>query len=151
MVLLAILGYALRRFTQHWLHSIFIDEQKTAYYTAGTLVYAAIVSFIFLTWNSGIELPKGYAGFFIMAICLLLLSVDVQFKQWVNKQALLSHFSFVIYAISILAILLSFPNLSIITLVLGMAVILYGLMVWQYLTIQPLYLFLASLKCNCFR
>ena len=146
MILLAILGYALRRFTQHWLHSIFIEERKTAYYTAGTLVYAAIVSFILLTWNSGIELPNGYAGFFIMAICLLLLSVDVQFKQWVNKQALLSHFSFVIYALSILAILFSLPTFSILTLVLGMGAILYGLMVWQYLTVQPLYLFLASLS-----
>ena len=55
LILLAILGYALRRFTQHWLHSIFVEERKTAYYTAGTLVYAAIVSFILLTWNSGIE------------------------------------------------------------------------------------------------
>ncbi len=151
--LLGILGYALLRFSRHWLHSIFIDQRKMAYYAAGTLVYAALVSFFLLTWESGIDLPAGYAGPFLMAGCLLLLYVDIQFKQWVNKQALLSHFSFVIYALSVLALLLSLPGqtflpptLSTITLSLILAAVLYGLMLWKYLTLPPLYLLLACLS-----
>jgi hypothetical protein len=151
--LLGILGYALLRFSRHWLHSIFIDQRKIAYYAAGTLVYAALVSFVLLTWQSGIDLPAGYAGPFLMAGCLLLLSVDIQFKQWINKQALLSHFSFVIYALSVLAVLLSLsgqtflpPTLSMITLSLILGAVLYGLMLWKYLTLPPLYLLLACLS-----
>ncbi len=151
--LLGILGYALLRFAQHWLHSIFIEQRKIAYYAAGTLVYAATVSFVALTWGSKITLPKEYAGFFLMACSLLLLYVDTQFKQWVHKQALLSHFTFVIYALSVLAILLSlsgetFPPaaLSLLTLTLGLGAVLYGRMMWDYLTLPPLYLLLVCLS-----
>jgi len=145
LTLLGILAYALRRFSQHWLQSIFIDQRKTAYYAAGTLVYAALVSFVLLTWGSGVNLPDGYAGPFLMACCLLLLHVDIQLKQWVEKQALLSHFTFVIYALSILAILFSLSGQTLIlTLVLGS--LLYGLMLWQYLSLPPLYLLLAALS-----
>ncbi|KHD07476.1 hypothetical protein PN36_18895 [Candidatus Thiomargarita nelsonii] len=145
LTLLGILAYALRRFSQHWLQSIFIDQQKTAYYAAGTLVYAALVSFVLLTWGSGINLPDGYAGPFLMACCLLLLHVDIQFKQWVDKQALLSHFTFVIYALSILAILFSLSGQTLI-LTLALGALLYGLMLWQYLSLPPLYLLLAALS-----
>jgi len=145
LTLLGILAYALHRFSQHWLQSIFVDQRKTAYYAAGTLVYAALVSFVLLTWGSGVNLPNGYAAPFLMACCLLLLHVDIQLKQWVDKQALLSHFTFVIYALSILAILLSLSGQSLIlTLVLGS--LLYGLMLWQYLSLPPLYLLLAALS-----
>ena len=145
LTLLGLLAYALRRFSQHWLQSIFIDQQKTAYYAAGTLVYAALVSFVLLTWGSGINLPDGYAGPFLMACCLLLLHVDIQLKQWVDKQALLSHFTFVIYALSILAILLSLSGQTLI-LTLALGALLYGLMLWQYLSLPPLYLLLAALS-----
>ena len=143
LTLLGLLAYALHRFTQYWLQSIFIEQQKTAYYAAGTLFYAAVVSFVLLTWGSGISLPAGYAGAFLMLCCLLLLHVDIHFKQWVHKQALLSYFSFVIYALSLLAILLSLPNVS---LTLALGAVLYGLMVWKYLTLVPLYLLLACLS-----
>src|SRR5262245_27525009 len=45
-VLLAILAYGVVLFTQDWLHAIFIERRKLAYYAAGTLVYAALVSFV---------------------------------------------------------------------------------------------------------
>lgn len=144
--LLGILSYALRRFTQHWLHTIFIDQDKTAYYTAGTLAYTAIVSFVHTTWQTAIVLPEGYTGPFLMTFCLLLFYVDVQFKQFVNRFAVLSRFSFVIYGLSVVALLIPFLKQAVlaleITLILGIS--LYGGMLWAYLTLPPLYLFLAG-------
>ncbi|MCP4697574.1 MAG: hypothetical protein GY862_12100 [Gammaproteobacteria bacterium] len=153
--LLGALGYALQRFTGHWLHSIFIDKRKIAYYAAGTLVYAALVSFVHLSRGAGMDFPEGYAGPFLMALSGLLFYVDTQFKQWARQYALLSRFTFVIYALSVLALLIS-ANTSWVplyggdnylisvafSLSLAMGVLLYGGMVWKYLTLPPLYLLL---------
>jgi hypothetical protein len=149
LILLAVLAYGLQRFTRHWLRSIFIDKRKIAYYAAGTLIYAALVSFIHLTLGAGMDLPKGYAGPFLMTLSGLLFSVDIQFKHWVRNYALLSRFTFVIYALSVLALLISltggtdhlFTLPLFLSLTLG--VLLYGAMVWKYLTLAPLYLLLA--------
>jgi hypothetical protein len=51
LALLALLACGLRLFVQDWLHSIFVERRNIAYYAAGTLVYAALVSFIHLTWG----------------------------------------------------------------------------------------------------
>ncbi|WPD21343.1 MAG: hypothetical protein SD837_14180 [Candidatus Electrothrix scaldis] len=151
LILLAGLGYALQRFTHHWLRSIFLDKRKIAYYAAGTLVYAALVSFIHLTSGSGMALPQGYAGPFLMILSALLFSVDIHLKNWVQSYAPLSRFTFVIYSLSVLALLLSLPggtggdHLFTLPLFLSlvMGVLLYGGMVWKYLTLPPLYLLLA--------
>lgn len=154
--LLCVLAYALQRFTGHWLHSIFIGKRKIAYYAAGTLVYAALVSFVHLTKGAGMDLPEGYAGPFLMVLSGLLFYVDIQFKQWVRQYAPLSRFTFVVYALSVLALLISAKSSSLFggsaksyllsmpfSLSLAIGVLLYGGMVWKYLTLPPLYLLLA--------
>jgi len=146
LVLLLILAYALLQFSQQWLKSIFLEQRKTAYYAAGTLVYAAFVSFIHLTWSSQIQLPQGYAGPFIMALCGLLFYVDAQVKQFAEKRVLLSRLSFFIYGLSLLAVFISYPHSLTLTITLSLGGILYALIVWKYLTLIPLYLLLASLS-----
>jgi hypothetical protein len=42
LMLLGLLGYALRTFTGEWLRRLFIDERLTTYYAAGLLVYTAV-------------------------------------------------------------------------------------------------------------
>jgi hypothetical protein len=144
--LLSLLSYALWRFSQQWLYAIFIEPHPVAYYAAGTLIYAAIVTFIHSIWTSGITLPAGYVGPFLMALCFLLLQVDIQFKQWVHKQALLSYFTFVIYGLSVVAVLYSWVGLIPITLTLMIGSVVYGMMLWNYLTLPPLYLLLTCLS-----
>ena len=144
--LLSLLSYALWRFSQQWLYAIFIEPRPVAYYAAGTLIYAAVVTFSHSIWASGITLPAGYVGPFLMALCLLLLQVDIQFKQWVHKQALLNHFTFVIYGLSVVAALYSWVGFIPITLTLMIGSVVYGMMLWNYLTLPPLYLLLTCLS-----
>jgi len=146
LILLTILAYALLQFSQQWLKSIFLEQRKTAYYAAGTLIYATFVSFVHLTWSSKIQLPQGYAGPFVMAVCGLLFYVDAQVKQFAEKRILLSRLSFFIYGLSLLAVLISYPHSLTLTITLSLGAILYAFIVWKYLTLIPLYLLLASLS-----
>ena len=142
--LLGVLGYAMRQFAHQWLHSIFIDRRKIAYYAVGTLVYAALVSFVHTTWGAEtIALPAGYSGPFVMALAGLLFTVDAEFKQWSERHAYLSRFSFALYGLSALALGLVVGSFwpAIITLLLGLGI--YASVVWRYLTFPPLTLFLA--------
>ena len=143
-VLLGILGYGLLQFTHEWLHSVFAERRKTAYYAVGTLVYAAVVSFVHLTWGypNSVSLPNGYYSPFLMAVCGLLFYVDAQLKQWTKQYTFLSRVSFLLYGLSILALLLSIdaPNARLLTLCLAIAV--YSAVVWQYVTFTPLALLL---------
>jgi hypothetical protein len=143
--LLGLLAYGLVLFTRHWLHSIFVEQRKIAYYAAGTLVYAALVSFVHLTWGSGepLALPHGYSSPFLIVLCGLVFYVDAQLKRWVEQDAFLSRLSFAIYGLSILALCLTSaaPAARILTLVLAIG--LYALVTWQYATLPPLYLLLA--------
>jgi len=144
LILLGLLGYALRQFTHDWLHSIFIDRRKVAYYAAGTLVYAALVSFFHTTWGvDDIVLPTGYAGPFLMALAGLLFAVDAEFKQWSERHAYLSHFSFALYGLSALALAVAYGSFGpmLVTLLLGLG--LYASIAWRYLTYPPLVLFLV--------
>ena len=144
-VLLALLGIGIHRFVKDWLHSIFVDQRKIAYFSAGLLVYAALVTFVHLTYGStrAIELPAGYYGPFLMIMCGLLFYVDAQFKQWTQANPTLSRFSFLIYGVSILALywVAGQHAATVITLLLAMA--LYATVIWNYLTLTPLYLFLG--------
>lgn len=145
-VVLGLLAYGLVRFVRDWLHTLFVEQQKGAYYAAGTLVYAAVVSFFHLTWGyhtASLPLPAGYYGPFLMALCGLLFYVDAQFKHWTKQYAFLSRFSFLVYGLSVVALLVSAsaPAARLLTLSLGMGV--YSLIVWQYLTLSPLYLLLG--------
>ena len=144
-VVLGLLAYGLVQFVRDWLHTLFVEQQKGAYYAAGTLVYAALISFFHLTWGytSSLPLPAGYYGPFLMTLCGLLFYVDAQFKHWTKQYAFLSRFSFLVYGLSVVALLVSAsaPAARLLTLGLGMGV--YSLVVWQYLTLPPLYLLLG--------
>ena len=142
--LLGVLAYGLRQFTHEWLQSIFTERRKVAYYAVGTLVYAAVVSFVHLTWGhtNPVILPAGYYSPFLMVVCGLLFYIDAQLKHWTKQYAFLSHVSFFLYALSILALLLSVdaPVARLLTLCLAIAV--YSVVVWQYVTFIPLILLL---------
>jgi hypothetical protein len=81
-----------------------------------------------------------------MALCGLLFYVDAQLKQWAKQYAFLSRVSFALYGLSVVALLLgaNAPGARIPTLLLAIG--LYATVVWQYLTVPPLYLLLACLS-----
>jgi len=143
-LLLGLLGYGLRAFTEQWLQRLFVDRQRTAYYAAGLLVYTATVSFVHLTWVWPGPLPAGYAGPFLMALCGLLFPVDAALKDWVHKYAFLSRFSFVLYSLSAVAVAIAVQFAPIAMLTLAMGAVLYGWVTWRYRTLPPLYLL-----CGC--
>lgn len=145
-VILLILLYALHRFSRRWLRSLFVDRQKIAWYAAGSLLYAALVSFVHLTWGSGIALPQGYAAPFLMALCGLLFYIDGQIQNWAERLPRLHWFSFVIYGLSVAALLPAWfaPAPWLLSLTLGLAALLYAGMLWRYLSLAPFYLLLAA-------
>jgi hypothetical protein len=143
LLILAILSAGIYKYASQWLQSIFVDQHKIAYFAAGTLVYAALVSFVFISTGNGIDLPDGYYGFFLMLLCMLLFFVDGQFKQWTEQYAYLSRFSFFVYGLSVLALCIVAPYSLACILTLMLAIGLYGFIVWRYLTFTPLSIFLA--------
>ncbi len=140
IVLLALLGDGLRRFTGEWLQQIFLYRRWTSYFAAGMLVYAGVVSFVHLTWVWPESLPAGYSGPFLMGLCLLLFPVDAALKEWVHKYTFLSQFSFALYGLSAVAIVMAMPATPAAILTLALGTGLYGWMTWRYLTLPPLYL-----------
>ncbi|MEE4358268.1 MAG: hypothetical protein V2I97_17495 [Desulfococcaceae bacterium] len=146
MLTLLLLGYAIMRFTKDWLRSLFIDRKKTAYYAGGTLVYAALVSFMHIAWRYPGDISPAYFGPFLMLLCALLFYADACCKEWIRDHTWLSRFSMGVYGLSVLAIFLSLesPMFRIITLALGAFV--YGSVIWQYLTLTPLWLLTACLS-----
>ncbi len=144
--LLVLLGIGLVRFIREWLKSLFSEQRNLAYYAAGTLIYAATVSFIHLTWRYRHPLPPGYTGPFLMILAGFLFYADSGFKEQTHRYAFLSRFTFAVYALSILALFLGFPSFEarVITLTLGAGV--YATVFRQYLTLPPLYLLMI---CIC--
>ena len=145
LALLGLLAYGLRLFTKDWLHLIFIEQRKIAYYAAGSLVYAALVSFVHLTWGSEPEfmLPAGYASPFLIVVCGLLFWVDAQLKQWTHQYTFLSQLSFGLYGLSSLAIFLAIGAPTAHALSLVLAIGLYAVVTWRYASLPPLYLLLG--------
>jgi hypothetical protein len=145
IVLLGLLLYGLTRLLPDWLHAIFVEHRHITYYAAGTLVYAALVSFVHLTWGSQgpLALPAGYYGPFLMLLSGVLFYVDAQLKQWAKRDTFLSRLSFAIYGLSLLALFagVGTPVAQVMTLVLAIA--LYATVMWQYVTLPPLYLLLG--------
>ncbi len=142
-LLLILLGVSLRRFTGEWLRQIFVDRRSASVFAAGMLVYAATVSFVHLAWIWPESLPIGYAGPFLMALCLLLFPVDAALREWVHRYAFLSRFSFALYGLSVVAIAVAAPSTPAALLTLTLGAGLYGWMTWRYLTWLPLYLLLG--------
>ncbi|MDO9214008.1 MAG: hypothetical protein Q7U23_09270 [Methylococcales bacterium] len=143
LLIMTILSAGIYTYATQWLQAIFIDHRKISYFAAGTLVYAALVSFVFISTGNNIALPDGYYGFFLMLLSGLLFFVDAQFKQWTQQAAYLSRFSFFVYGLSVLALCLvaGYQTASILTLILAIG--LYAFIVWRYLTLTPLSIFLA--------
>ena len=148
LVVLGFLCYALLRFTDEWLQAIFVERRKSAIYAAGTLFYGALVAFVHATWGApeDVPLPQGYSGPFLMAAGGLLFYVDTRLKHWSAGHAFLSRFTFAIYGLSVLALVLASgaPVARGVTLVLAIG--LYGFVVWQYLTLTPLYFLLGCVS-----
>jgi len=146
LLLLGLLAYGLVRYARGWMRSIFLDQRKVAYFAGGTLLYAGLVSFVHLTWGAGpLALPPGYYAPYLMAVCGLLFYLDAAFKTWAHAHAFLSRFSFLVYGLSILAVLVSLEGDIARVLTLALGALLYGAVAWRYLTRVPVYLLLASL------
>jgi hypothetical protein len=143
LAIFALLSVAIYLFARQWLQSIFVEQKATTYFAAGTLIYSALVAFVFNTVANSIALPNGYYGFFLMLLCGLLFFVDAQLKHWLEQHAYLSRFSFLVYGLSVLALCLvaQYQVASILTLLLAIG--LYGFIVWNYLTLTPLTIFLV--------
>jgi hypothetical protein len=90
-------------------------------------------------------LPAGYYAPYLMAVSALLFYLDAQFKAHAHRHTFLSRFTFFVYGLSVVAVLLALdaPVARLITL--AMAAALYGMVLAKYLTLIPLYLMLASL------
>jgi hypothetical protein len=149
LALASVLIYALQLCNRNWLQEIFLDKHKTSYYLVGTLFYATLVSFIYLTSVSRIVLPAGYYGLCLIIFCAALFYIDRSIQTWLRKPALLNHLSFVIYGLSVVAILIAtsqnnWDNNFILTTTLLFSTLLYAAMLWSYLSYPPLYLFLTS-------
>lgn len=140
--ILALLAWSVRRFAQEWLKSIFDDHEHISYYAMGTLLYAALISFVHINLSE-VEVITAYYGPFLMTVGLLAAYIDVQFKQWRHRYVALSRFNFVIYGLTGVALFLSFEAdwaLSI-SLVLGM--VIFAWIAYQHLSTPPMVIFLA--------
>jgi len=146
LALWLILAYTLYRFAQDWLKRIFVEQQYSSYYAVGTLFYAALVSFIHLAWGSGLTVSNGYYGVALIALTTLLFYADIQLKRWVPRYPVLDHFTFVIYALSGIAVLLAVHEPLLLTLTLVLTTLLYAAMLLIYLSVPLLYLFIASIS-----
>ena len=88
-------------------------------------------------------LPPGYYGPLLIVVCGLLFYVDAHLKPWRQQAAVLSHLSFGLYGLSIIALLLAVKTPLALLCTLILAVVLYGFVTWQYATLPPLYLLLG--------
>jgi hypothetical protein len=142
---LALVAGGVVRFARDWLRSIFLDQRLLAYYSAGLLVFAALVSSVHIVWAYPAALPRGYFGPYLMVLCALLFYLDAALKERIEKHVFLSRFSFAIYALSVVALLTCFDAPIPRTVTLVIAAGTYGLVLWRYMTPAPLYLLLGAL------
>lgn len=142
---LVLLGIGIRAFVQKQIQSIFVNRYPTSGYAVGTLFYAAGVSFIHLTASFQDHLPPGYFGPFLMILVGMLFYMDAHLKQWANKYTFFSRLTIGIYALSLLAVFLSWDTSStrIITLTIGAGV--YASIVRRYLSLSSMNFLLADL------
>lgn len=144
--LLGILMFGIYKFITDWLSSIFVERKKVAFYGAGTLVYASVVSFIHCSWSFQGHLPQGYTGVFLMFLTGMLFYIDSHFQNWMDQYPLLTKFTFACYALSILSIVIAFQSYSTRIISLFIGTVIYASVFWQYITVPPLYLLIACLS-----
>jgi len=144
--LLVLLGYGLLRYAKVWIRSIFVERRKIAYFAAGSLLYAALVAFVHLTWGAGFPgLPKGYYAPYLMSVCGLLFYLDAKFKTEVHQHSFLSRFTFFLYGLSVCALILALDATAASIITLTLAAVIYGVVLWKYLTLVPFYLLIGAL------
>ncbi len=146
LALLALLGYGLVRFANEWLQSIFVDRKKIAYLAAGALFFATLTSFVHITWGvESVVLPQGYYAPYLLLVCGLLFFLDARLKAHTHDHVFLSRLSFLVYGLSVVAVLMALGAPAARLVTLGLAAVLYGFVLWKYLTLIPLYLMVVSL------
>ncbi|MGI9331961.1 MAG: hypothetical protein ACR2RL_02280, partial [Gammaproteobacteria bacterium] len=142
----AVLGYALLRHARDWIRSILVDRRQVAFFAAGSLAYAFVVSIVHLTWGvGGVVLPVGYLAPYLMLLCGALFYLDSHFKAHADRTPWLSRFTFAVYALSAIAIGLSLDVAISRHVTLALGAIIYGIVVWRYLTFTPVYPLLVCL------
>ena len=145
LIVLGLLGYGLFVFSNNWVRSIFIDRQRLSYYAAGLLVFAGVVSFVHLTWAFPHTLPRGYSAPFLMALGGLFFCGCGAEGLGPSTRPICRDLRFALYGVSIVALLLSWQTdlPQLLTLILG--ALIYGFVLFRYLTPPPLYLLLGCL------
>ena len=76
----------------------------------------------------------------------MLFYLDAKFKAEVHRYSFLSHFTFFLYGLSVCAVILASDATVASILTLSMAAVIYGVVLWKYLTLVPFYLSLGSLS-----
>ncbi len=172
---MGVLGYGVLRFNRDYMKKLFLERKTAAYFTFGTLAYAAVVTLAFLhvaitgepSWH---EHGQGYIGAahygpLLVILAAMVFHTDHHLKQSVGDRRWFSRFTFIGYAISFLGLALSivpylanaFSQLGLMTSdsvflqnffsgqALLIAIILYAWLVYRYESIPPLFLLLLAI------
>jgi hypothetical protein len=126
LLLLGLLGVGLIRFGETWIGRIFVDRDKLVGFAAGTLVYAALVSFVHLTRGAPLALPAGYYAPFLMLATGLLFHLDDRLRVHALARPYLSRLHYLLYGLSIVALLLGLDNYPARLITLAAAVAVYA-------------------------
>ncbi len=145
LTLLLLLAWSLHRFAADWLRQWFVDRAWLSAHAVGSLIFAAALSFAHLTWAGGRDLPEGYLGLFLMAVNGLLWQAGWYLKVWRDQYPRLDRLDFLIYALLVPALLLSWQNDFMLAATLALGGLIYAAMLWHYLTLPPLYLAVGCL------
>jgi len=140
LLILIALNSALLTFRRHWLLDLQEHRPYSAIFAAGSLLYAAFVSFAHIqTTLPEHTLPDGYAGLLLILASGLLFYTDYLIKQHWRGVAWVNQYSFMCYAVSFLALFLSWQTpYQFITS--ACAIGLFFQLAWQYRTWVPFYL-----------
>ncbi|MEY4568105.1 MAG: hypothetical protein RLY14_3075, partial [Planctomycetota bacterium] len=172
---MAVLGYGVIRFNREHLKKSVTERPTLAYFTFGTLAYAAMITLGFLhlaiaTRPGLIEtpsqhIPPSHYGPLLVMLAALVLHTDYNLKQSVGDVRRFSQFTFIGYAISFAGVALAaMPYLGNTLSILGitetdrpsllnffsgqtllLAIFLYGWLVYRYESIPPLFLLLLAI------
>ena len=140
MIILGTLLWALINYLPALLKQVFIDRQYLLVMSVSSLIYAALVSAIHITLSSSLNAELSYYAPVILLLSGALFFMDGQLNDYKEQMKLLSYFSFIAYAVSLIALVLSFDIEPIRYLTLFLAVLLYIRLIWLYRSLVPLYL-----------
>lgn len=124
------------------LQQVFVDKTYLVLFSVGSLIFAAVVSMVHLTLSSPVSIALSFYAPFILFISMLLFYMDEQLHHYKQQGGLLSYVSLICYAVSFLAIVVSFDSSIIRIITMALASILYLRLMWIYRSLVPLYLVL---------